>query len=210
MLSPLCSWLAQPSFLRSQLTKNHDHKVAQADKAKTVEDWTALHDDFSRIAAKDKQEWLPQYYAALADLQKGEIMMQKGITAEINAIADEADEHIALAEALSPENSEIFVLKKMSHRLRMLVNPMERFRTEGALAEQALQKAAALDVNNPRIYLLMAEDAYFTPERFGGSKAKALELFQKAKVLYEKYPSKSPLLPHWGQEEAEYFLNKKS
>lgn len=184
-------------------------KVAQADKAQTAEDWTALHNDFARIAAKDAQEWLPHYYAALADLQKGRAMMQKGSTAELDAIADEADQHIALADEHSPKNSEIYVLKKMSHSLRMMVNPMERFRTEGALAEKALQTAKALDANNPRIYLLMAEDAYFTPEQFGGSKAKGLELFQKAKDLYEKYPPKSPIEPHWGKEEAEYFLNKK-
>ncbi len=184
-------------------------KVAMADKAQTAEDWTALHNDFARIANKESQEWLPHYYAALSDLQKGRTMMQKGITTELDALADEADKHIALAETLSPKNSEIYVLKKISHSLRMMVNPMERFRTEGALAEKALQTAKALDANNPRIYLLMAEDAYFTPEQFGGSKSKGMELFQKAKDLYEKYPAKSPLLPHWGKEEAEYFINKK-
>ncbi len=37
-----------------------------------------------------------------------------------------------------------------------------------------------LDPENPRITIMEAEDLYFTPEQFGGSKTKGIELFKKA------------------------------
>jgi hypothetical protein len=59
----------------------------------------------------------------------------------------------------------------MIHGLKMMVNPQERYLTEGPLAEKALEKAKALDPLNPRVTLMQAEDTYFTPEQFGGSKS---------------------------------------
>jgi len=86
---------------------------------------------------------------------------------------------------------------------------MERFRTEGKAASNALAKAEKIDPENPRISLLKAEDTYFTPAQFGGSKEKGLVLFQKALDQYASYKTEKPILPNWGKAEAEYFLTSK-
>ena len=49
----------------------------------------------------------------------------------------------------------------------------------------------------------------FTPEQFGGSKTKGLELFQKALDQFNAYKAKSILDPNWGKGEAQYFLATK-
>ena len=128
---------------------------------------------------------------------------------ELDAIADAADINITKADELSPMNSEIYILKKMSHRLRMMANPMARFMTEGAQAKQALEMARKLNPGNPRITLLEAEDTYYTPEQFGGSKEKGLQLFQKALEQFKNFKPKTTLDPNWGRTEAEYFLSQK-
>lgn len=56
---------------------------------------------------------------------------------------------------------------------------------------------------------MKAEDTYFTPEQFGGSRARGLELFQKSLDQFKVYKTKSALDPNWGKGEAEYFIANK-
>ena len=91
----------------------------------------------------------------------------------------------------------------------MMVDPMSRYMQESPIAQGALAKAKELDPENPRITVLLAEDAYFTPEQFGGSKTKGIELFNKSLEQFKLYKPKTALAPNWGKEEAEYFLSQK-
>ena len=65
----------------------------------------------------------------------------------------------------------------MNHGLKMMVNPMERWQTEGLGCSKCFKRSQKLDPENPRITIMEAEDLYFTPEQFGGSKTKGIELF---------------------------------
>ena len=132
--------------------------------------------------------------------------MQQNQIAQLDEVAKEAQNYIDKAEALSPNNAEIYILKKMNHGLKMMVNPMERWQTEGLAAQNALAEAKKLDPENPRITIMEAEDLYFTPEQFGGSKAKGIELFKKALEQFKTYKIKSSLDPNCGQGEANYFI----
>ncbi len=184
-------------------------KIMLVEKEQSTESLTSLANDFRRIADKEKTQWLPYYYAAFSTIQKGRLMMRQGKMSELDAVANEAQKHLDLAINLQAEQAENFILQKMIHGLRMMVNPQDRYMTEGPLAEKALQKAKILDPLNPRLTLMQAEDTYFTPEQFGGNKAKGLELFQKALDQYAEYKSPSPLHPYWGKPQAEYFLKHK-
>ncbi len=197
------------AFSQTVFEKVMTEKVTKLNQAKTSDELTAVANDFQRIAEKEKTQWQPYYYAALAQIQKGRILMQQGKTAELDEIANSAQKPLDKAMELNPENAENYILSKMIHSLKMMVNPMERYMSEGKLATESLGKAEKLDPENPRISLLKAEDTYFTPEQFGGSKEKGLELFKKALSQYETYPPKSALDPNWGKEEAEYFVQNK-
>ena len=41
----------------------------------------------------------------------------------------------------------------MNHGLKMMVNPMERYQTEGQAAQNALNEAKKLDPENPKLRL---------------------------------------------------------
>ena len=116
--------------------------------------------------------------------------MQQNQIAQLDEVAKEAQNYIDKAEALSPNNAEIYILKKMNHGLKMMVNPMERYQTEGLAAQNALAEAKKLDPENPRITIMEAEDLYFTPEQFGGNKQKGIELFKKALEQFKTYKLK--------------------
>ncbi len=203
------SLLGFTAFAQTAYDKAMTEKIGKIMDHKTPEEFTAMANDFDRIGTKENTQWLPYYYAAFATIQKGRLMMKTGKTAELDPVAAQADQYIAKAEALSPNNAEIYILKKITSGLRMMVDPMSRYMQESPIAQNALAKAKELDPENPRITVLLAEDAYFTPEQFGGSKTKGIELFNKSLEQFKLYKPKTALAPNWGKEEAEYFLSQK-
>ena len=196
-------------FAQTTFDKIMTEKIAKINQSKTPEDFTALSNDFTRIGDKEKTQWLPYYYAAHTSIEKGRNLMMTGKMDQLDAIATEAQTALDKAAELSKDNAEILILQKMIHGLKMMVDPQARFMSEGMLGADALSKAAKLDPENPRITLLKAEDVYYTPEQYGGSKAKGLELFQKAKDQFVAYQPKTALHPNWGKGEVDYFLTNK-
>lgn len=184
-------------------------KIAKLEQSKTPEDFTALSNDFLRIGDKEKTQWLPYYYSAYASIEKGRNLMRNDKLTELDEIAAEAQTSLDKASALNKDNAEILILQKMIHNLKMMVDPQSRFMSEGMLGADALSKAEKLDPENPRVTLLKAEDTYYTPEQFGGSKTKGLELFQKSEVQFKVFQPKSAIDPNWGKAEAAYFLANK-
>lgn len=196
------------SFAQSAYEKIMTEKISILNKAQTTDELQTSYDDFVRIGSKEQKEWLPYYYAAYAALQKGRLEMRNGKTNDLDYYAGLGEKFATVAESLYP-SAENHILLKMSYTLRMLVNPQERYMTYGKKAAEELAKAEKLDPNNPRISLLKAEDIYFTPTQFGGSKEKGLVLFQKALDQYKTYKTTSTIGPNWGKEEAEYFVTQK-
>ena len=195
---------AQTAYEKAMLPKVQTIEMPKAN----LDDYTAQANDFARIGDKEKTLWQPYYYAAFSIIKKGRTLMQQNQLSQLDDVTKEAQNYIDKAEALSPNNAEIFLLKKMNHGLKMMVNPMERWQTEGQAAQNAQNKDKKLDPENPRISILEAEDFYYTPEQFGGSKSKGIELFKKALEQFKTYKIKSSVDPNWGQGEANYFISQ--
>jgi hypothetical protein len=170
-----------------------------------------LSNAFERIATAEKSQWLPYYYAALAQVDYGYSKIDPngmgGDAAVIDPIADKAEMILNEAEKLRANNSEIFVVRKMIASLRMLVDPQNRYMTYGPAATEALETAKRLNPDNPRVYLLEAQDKYYTPEQYGGSKEEAKTLFQTAMQKYEVFKPENALAPAWGSKTVQYFLS---
>ena len=209
LLFAMCLMTGIIAFSQTAYDKVMTEKIASIEKHQTADEFTALANDFKRIGDKEKTQWLPYYYAAFSTIQKGRMAMREGKVADLDPIAADALKSLDLAMDLSKDNAENLILQKMIHGLKMMVDPQARFMSEGMLAADALSKAEKIDAGNPRITLMKAEDTYFTPEQFGGSKARGLELFQKSLDQFKIYKTKSALDPNWGKGEAEYFLANK-
>lgn len=155
---------------------------------------------FERIAGAEKEQWLPYYYAAYTLVMKAFGTKDKSA---IDAIADKADQNIALAESLSPNNSEITTVKAMIIQARLSVDG-SRGMTLGpkssALLQQATQQQPA---NNPRAFLQLSQNVYYTPAAFGGGKDAGLALLKKSIDAFGTFKPASELDPSWGKEFAE-------
>jgi hypothetical protein len=188
-------------------------RIAALDTSKDVPALKDLSASFERIGDAEKTQWLPYYYAALAQVNAGNFiyMANQGNSTElikIDALADKADQMVAKAEALSKDNSEIYAVKKMIATMRMMVDPMNRYMTYGPQAQQALETAKKLNPENPRVYLLEGEDKFFTPEQYGGSKTEAKKLFEEALKRYDSFKPASDIDPNWGKNTVQYFLSQ--
>lgn len=209
LLSFALAFMSLTAFAQADYDKVMAEKVSKVETAKSAAEFQALTDDFHRIAGKNDSKWLPFYYAALASVQKGRTMMREGKTADLDFQAGLAEKYLAAAANVAPaDNAEIHLLRKMAYSLRMMVNPQERFATYGKKAEEELKIAEKLDPNNPRVTLIKAEDTYFTPEQYGGSKTKGMELFKKSVAQFGSYTPKAAFEPNWGKAEAEYFVKQ--
>lgn len=188
-------------------------RVAMVDSNNSTDSWKELSNAFERIGNAEKTQWLPFYYAAFCQVMAGYgSMPMDGSMGDNSAIADpfadKAEQLIGNAESLSPENSEIYCVKKMIYSLRMMGNPMSRYMTEGAKATEALEKAKALNEQNPRVYILQGQDKFYTPEQFGGSKEEAKKLFEKANEIFMTIRPGSSIEPQWGRAQVNYFLSQ--
>jgi hypothetical protein len=112
------------------------------------------------------------------------------------------------AEALSQDNSEIYVVKKMIATLRLTADPMNRYMKYGPDAAEALETAKKLNPENPRVYFLEGQDKLFTPKQFGGSKEEAKKLFEFALQKFDSFKAENELMPHWGKGQTAYFLKQ--
>lgn len=171
--------------------------LAKFDSVKTTGDYQSLAATFERIGDAEKTQWLPYYYAGLAlnTAAWSDQNIDKDANAErIKALCTKAE--------LVEKNAEILALRNMAATQQMLVDPQARWMSYGQEASDYLQKGMKLDPNNPRLYYLQAMSVFGTPEQFGGGKAKAKPLFEKAVALF-KAANPKPLYPRWGQKQAE-------
>ena len=199
--------LSLTAFAQTAYEKAMTDKIAKIETCKTAEDFQALANDFQRIAEKEQNKWQPYYYAAFSFIQKGRLQMRDGKTQDLDEPADQAMKYLTSAESIS-DNAEIRLLKKMTYSLKMMVNPMQRYMTDGAKATAEMTAAEKMEPNNPRVALIKAEDMYFTPEQYGGSKTKGLEMFKLALEKFNSYQPKTSIDPNWGKAEAEYFISQ--
>jgi len=171
--------------------------LALMDSAKTVGDLQNVASVFERIGDAEKTQWLPYYYAALAQSSIG----WRPEVKDKDANAEKIKALLAKAEAIET-NSELLVVENMMATQQMMVDPQTRWQTYGQQAGTALQKGMKLDPNNPRLYYLQGMSLFNTPPQFGGGKDKAKPVFEKAIELYKSAQPK-PLYPRWGQKQAQ-------
>lgn len=176
--------------------------LEQLQAVKSAEDMSATAAFFERVADAEKDKWLPYYYAAYANHLTGWMNPK----ADKDKVAEKSKDLIDKAEVIEKNNSELFCLRQMVAMQQMTVDPMARWQTYGVEAGNALASATKADPNNPRIYYLNGQTLMNTPEAFGGGKAVAKKLFEKAVELYKTFTPASPFHPNWGKEDAEKLL----
>ena len=159
--------------------------------------------NFERIAAAEKTQWLPYYYAAFCQVNYGFIQPDKS---KSDSYADKAAELIDKADSLAPGNSEISCLKSMIASCHMMVDPKTRWQQYGQESSASLDAAISQDAANPRPHYLRGQGLVYTPEQFGGGCKTAKPELQAAMDKYASFKPAGELYPDWGKEQVEALL----
>lgn len=193
-------------------TKAMEALIPAVDTTRSYTGLLSLANSFERIGNAEKTQWQPFYYAALANINASYTFTMDGSfgdkSADIDPLADKAEELLNKAEALSKDNSEIWIVRKLIATGRMMGNPMARFQQYGPIVTAAIETAKKLNPENPRVYLLEGQDLFFTPEQFGGDKQAAKKKFEMAISKFGTYKPASSIDPNWGLGQAKYFLSQ--
>lgn len=202
------------SFAQSEkYIKAMEKLVPAVDTLWNADGLRELANSFERIGDAEKTQWLPYYYAALTRVNAGYALSMNsgGMSSSADKTdpeADYADKMLAKAEALSQNNSEIYIVKKLIATLRLLADPMNRYMTYGPAASAALETAKKLNPDNPRVYLLEASDKINTPEQYGGSKEEGKKILEEAVKKYEAFKPESNIHPTWGLTQVKYYQSQ--
>ena len=198
---------AQKTFSQSSSYQQAVEKsVQKLDTATRRSTFVELTNTFERIATKEKEEWLPYYYAAYT--QVNQAYAEEDID-KIDPLCDKATWFAEQAANLSPNNAEIYCVKAMIETARIRVDFMERGIKQVTKSNELLKKAINTDQSNPRAYLLLGKNIAGTPEGFGGGFANAKKLFDKAHTVFKDQPTPtSSIEPHWGRESLEKIMQK--
>ena len=189
------------AFAQTEFEIGMKEIIQKLNATEQASDLGAIAYEFDRIGVQE-DSWLTYYYASYAYIKQGKAMVQANKLSEVDKIAAVAEKYAMVAQEKKGKSAEIFILFKMIHDLRIMVNPEERYASETALGKKALDEAIKLDPKNPRISIVNAEALYFTPEKFGGSKSEGLKVFQTALNQFKTYKPKTSIDPNWGKEEA--------
>ncbi len=174
-------------------------------QATTNDDFITAANTFERISMNEKNEWLPLYYSAYANIVVCYVNPDKEQT---DAILDKAQNFIDQAFKVAPKELELFVLQAFLYPARITVDPMGRGVEYMGKMNQALDEAIRLNPENPRSYYLRAITTLNMPEAFGGGAALAKPIFETAKEKFDKFRPETTLSPNWGKEQNEQELSK--
>lgn len=152
---------------------------------------------FERIGKKETDKWHPHYYAGYARTM---ITAMSQENEGKDKLLDAALEHVNAAKKLAENNSEILALEGFIHMMRIPIDPASRGPQYSGMSIGALQKAIALDPENPRAHMLLSDMQYGMAQFLGSDTSEACKTLNKAIELFETDQPENKLAPAWGKE----------
>lgn len=196
---------AVASAQNPEYIKAMEEVVTKVQAAPFTEDLTPYANQLERIAAAESKEWLPKYWAAYCYTLRS---LSETNSDKKDVVLEKAEQLLASAEKLSPNNDEIEVMKATVAGARLAVDPQNRWQKYGQISETAVASAKKINPENPRIKLLEGQSIFYTPEAYGGGKKKAEPLLKEALEKFATFKPASILHPNWGLSTTQYMLSQ--
>ncbi|TYZ07407.1 hypothetical protein FY528_15195 [Hymenobacter lutimineralis] len=152
-----------------------------------------------RAASVKPQDWLPRYYQAYTRVITCFVSKEDGDTKD--KYLDQAETALTQARKLGGDESELLVLQAYLYQARLGVAPMMRSMKYSGMVNETLAQAKKLNPANPRIYLVQANNVYYTPSMFGGGAEVAKPIYEQAKVRFAAFKPASAVAPNWGERQ---------
>jgi hypothetical protein len=189
--------------MNEKFVKAMSAAIAPLDTAQTLETLVDMCNKIERIADKEKNEWLPNYYVALLQVQ---MTYRERDQDKRSAILKKAEGFITKADSMMPNHSEILCVHSMVLYAKIMLNPMTNGQLYGPRATMLLEKSKVLDPENPRPVMNEGLTKYYAPPMWGGDKAKGMELMKLAGEKFVTFKAVSAIHPSWGKNQNRVML----
>jgi hypothetical protein len=153
---------------------------------------------FERIAQAEKTQWLPFYYASYANIINSFTLKE---AEQKDKVLEHAQSLLNMAFSLYPDSSELMALQGFLYVASISADPNGRGAEYSMKANQAFDKAIALNSKNPRALYLKGVTVLNTPDFYGGGKKSAKPILEKAMAAYDLYVAVSEIYPTWGKND---------
>ncbi|WP_051718348.1 hypothetical protein [Hymenobacter sp. IS2118] len=192
---PVAAPVAAPAGYSEMMAATIAEVLSTGDPAQLQQ----LANKFDRAGTVAPADWHPAYYKAYALLIN--CFQSKADGDAKDKTLDQAEAALARARQLGGEASEVLVLQAYIHQARLGISPMMRSMKYAGLVNEALAEAKKLNPANPRIYLVQANNLYYTPKMFGGGADVARPVYEEGKTRFAAYKPATALAPNWGERQ---------
>lgn len=154
---------------------------------------------FERIAAAEKNSYLPNYYVALINATA--VFTEKDKT-KIDLLLTKAQDALDIELIKDQANSELYVMQALIYTGYVVADPMTNGMKYSGKVMEAYAKAKTLDPNNPRA--VFGEADY----QLGGAKWTGVDTkplcaqVDKSIELFNTFKPATPYSPKWGLDRA--------
>ncbi len=169
-------------------------------KAQTTEELQHAVNAFDRIANAEKTKWEPWYYCAFGYVMMANLEKENS---RKDSYLDLASTSVEKAKAIKENESEIMAMEGFIHMIRLTVDPASRGQKYSTLAAQSFENALALNPENPRALMLLAQLQFGTAKFSRSPVTQACGTVTKALEKFDSYKSDNPIAPQWGKQVTE-------
>lgn len=202
MLISLMTQASNEAYEKAMLKELQTMKTASG-----PEDLQKVANGFARIAQMMPDEWLPEYYAALALANAG-FRTEGGPNAK-DPLFEKAKKHAEKAAKISPNNSEVVALQGFITMGELAADPQSRGQHLSSQAMQTFGKAVELNRQNPRAIMMLGQMELGMAQFFGQGPEKACGLINASLELFAKEEAnlqEASIQPVWGKNMAEQIM----
>lgn len=158
---------------------------------------------FERIAAVEKNNWLPSYYVALINTTEAFNTKDR---AQVNALLTKAQTAQDAAMSIAPNNAELLVMQAMIHTAWIAFDPMTNGMKLSGKVNELYVKAQMLAPGNPRVVFCKAEFGLGSAKYFGNDIKPICAEVERSLKLFATFKPETPFSPNWGKDRAEQTL----
>jgi len=165
-----------------------------------IEESTAL---FERIAAAEKDNWLPNYYIAL--MNSTSAIGMKDIE-KMTAMVNKAQNALDIELIKTPDNPELLIVQGLINTVWIVYDPMTNGQKLSPKTMELYEKALAIAPDNPRAILEKAEFEIGGAAFWGTDTKPMCDELKRSIPLFENEKLETKFSPKWGRERVDALL----
>jgi hypothetical protein len=155
---------------------------------------------FERIAAAEKDNWLPNYYVAFVNTTTAFRTKDK---TQMDALLKKAQAALDIELNKLPNHPELLVMQAMIHTAWIAFDPMTNGMKLSGTVMEIYGKAEAIAPENPRVVLSKTEFEMGSAKFFGTDTKPLCAKAEKATELFATFKPESAFHPNWGLDRAQ-------